>query len=322
MRIDLQHSDDLTRLQESLPTYEGSWEQGGRSPSSAAVLGLLGIGVLYFNVQTILALMAIAVAHAMNPEAQATGNYFERIASMSRLYADPIRIALVISQYLFMLLPAWWLVKRWHTKNVRDYIRLQKASALEIVLAVLATIAIIPSGTYIANALSSRLKIPDFLVKINSELFTAYSLGEFIWLAFVIAVTPAICEEIFFRGFVQRNFERTLHGKSVLLIGVIFGLFHMQPLGLITISLLGILFGYFYYRSKSLLPSVAAHFVNNFIAIFIMYKSPQLDDVALASTEQIPIFWVLVTAPLAIVIIFFYHVATREKFLPPKLRVS
>lgn len=315
MQIDANPSDDLTRLQETPPTYDGSWEQGGRSPSSAAVLGLLGIGVLYFNVQTILALIAMGVAHLMNPDVQATGSYFERIASMSRLYADPIRLALVISQYLFMLLPAWWLVKRWHTKNVRNYIRLQKTSALEIVLAVLATIAIIPSGTYIANAFSSRLKIPDFLVKINSELFTAYSLGEFIWLAFVIAVTPAICEEIFFRGFVQRNFERTLQGKSVLLIGVIFGLFHMQPLGLITISLLGILFGYFYYRSKSLLPSMAAHFANNFIAIFIMYKTPRVDDVALASTEQIPISWVLVTAPLAGAILFLYHLVTRRKII-------
>jgi len=322
MQLDVQHSDDLTRVQAPSPTYEGSWEQGGRSPSSAAVLGLLGVGVLYFNTQTILALIAIGIAHVLNPEVQLTGNYFERLASISRLYADPIRIALVISQYLFMLLPAWWLVKRWHTKRVREYVRLQTAPVLEILLAVLATIAFIPTGTYIANALTNKLKIPDFLIKINSELFTAYSVGEFIWLAFVIAVTPAICEEIFFRGFVQRNFERTLHGKSVLLIGVIFGLFHMQPLGLITISLLGILFGYFYFRSKSLLPSMAAHFANNFIAIFILYKSPRFDEIALASTEQIPISWVLVTAPLAIVIIFFYHVATREKILPPILRVS
>ncbi len=312
IQIDAQPSDDLTRVQASSLAYEGSWEKAERSPSSAAILGLLGIGVLYFNTQTLMALAAIGIARVLNPDVQLTGNYFERIASISRLYADPIRFALAISQYLFMLLPAWWLVKRWHTKDVRNYIRLQKASALEVVLAVLATITTIPAGTFIANALSSRLKIPDFLVKINSELFTAYSLGEFIWLAFVIAVTPAICEEIFFRGFVQRNLERTMHGKSVLLIGVIFGLFHMQPLGLITISLLGILFGYFYYRSKSLLPSMAAHFANNFLAIFIMYKTPRLDDVALASTEQIPLSWVLATVPVAAIVLFFYHSITKR----------
>jgi hypothetical protein len=315
MQIDAPRNDEVAPLPEPAPIYDGSWEQGGRSPSSAAVLGLLGVGVLYFNTQTILAVIAIGIAHALNPDIQLTGNYFERIASISRLYADPIRLALVISQYLFMLLPAWWLVRRWHTKRVREYIRLQTTPVLEIFLAVLATAAFIPTGTYIANALTNRLKIPDFLIKINSELFTAYSLGEFMWLAFVIAVTPAICEEIFFRGFAQRNFERSLSGNSVWLIGVIFGLFHMQPLGLITISLLGILFGYFYYRSKSLLPSMAAHFTNNFIAIFILYKSPRLDDVALASTEQIPISWVLVTAPLAGAILFLYHLVTRRKII-------
>lgn len=312
MQFENSRPDDAAREVEPQSAYEGSWEAASRSPNSAAVLGLLGIGVLYFNAQSILALMAIGIAQAFNPDVQATGNYFERLMSMGRLYADPIRIALVISQYLFMLLPALWLVKRWHTKRVREYIRLQRASVVEIALAVLTTLAIIPSGTYIANALTSRLKIPEFLVRINAELFTAYSLGEFIWLAFVIAITPAICEEMFFRGFVQRNFERTLRGKSVLLIGVIFGLFHMQPLGLITISLLGILFGYFYYRSRSLLPSMAAHFANNFTAIFILYKTPRLDDVALASTEQIPISWVLVATPLAAMLLLLYHLVTKR----------
>jgi hypothetical protein len=294
------------------PPYAGSWERSGRSINAAATLGLLGIGVFYFNAQGILVLIAIGLAHLSAPALDFSGDFMERLSSATKLYAGPIRIAIVVSQYLFMLLPAWWLVKRWHTVNVRDYVRFKRSSIWEILLAVIGTLAILPAGNYIANELTRRLNIPDTLLKINAELFTAHSFHEFIWLVFVIAFTPALCEEIFFRGFVQRTFERTMQEKSVLLIGVVFGLFHMQPLGLITLSLLGVVLGYFYYRSKSLLPAMAAHFTNNFVVILLLYRAPEIADVDLASTQQIPLLWVFATLPVVMGILFLYHKVTKS----------
>jgi membrane protease YdiL (CAAX protease family) len=100
--------------------------------------------------------------------------------------------------------------------------------------------------------------------------------------------------------------------KSVLLIGVVFGLFHMQPLGLITLSLLGVVLGYFYYRSKSLLPAMAAHFTNNFVVILLLYRAPEIADVDLASTQQIPLLWVFATLPVVMGILFLYHKVTKS----------
>ena len=292
--------------------YNGSWEKKGRNINAAAVAGLLGIGVFYFNGQTIVAIIGIVFVNIITPGLEASGNFMKRLTASITLYAAPLRIAVVVSQYLFMLLPALWLVKRWHTKNVREYIRLNRCSILEIILAVLATITIIPFGTYISNELIRWLKIPNELLKINAELFTAYSLKEFIWLVFVVAITPAICEEIFFRGYGQRTFERTIKAKSVIVVGILFGLFHLQPLGLVTLSLLGILFCYFYYKSKSLLPSIAAHFSNNFLAIMVLYKSPQIGDLNLETANQIPFSWVLVTLPISIGILYLYPKAVKQ----------
>lgn len=295
------------------PVYDGSWENKGRSLPAAAVLGLLGIGVLYFNAQTILALLGVFIAATASPGAEVGGNFAERLVAIIRLYAEPIRLALLISQYLFMLYPAWWLVKKWHTRQVREYIRLRGCSAGEILLAVLATLAVIPFSEYLTAQLIRQLEIPDTLFKINAELFTAYSFPEFLWLVLVVAVTPGICEEIFFRGYAQRTFERTLKGKSVWIVGIIFGLYHMQPLGLLSLSLLGILFGYFYYRSRSLLPGMAAHFSNNFLVLWILYRSPQPGGVDLAANQPVPFSWVLITLPVALAVLYLYHRITAPQ---------
>lgn len=269
--------------------------------------------MLYFNLQTILALVGIVALRSSIPEPEVSGNFLERLAATQELYATPILLAVVVSQYSCMLLPSWWLVKRWHTPNVKEYLRIRKVPLVEIVLAVLTTVAIIPTGTYLANLLTELLDIPDVLLEINAKLFTAHSFSEFLLLVFVIAITPAICEEVYFRGYVQRTFERTMNGKSVYIVGIIFGLFHMQPLGLITLAMLGLLFGFFYYRSKSLVPSMAAHFVNNFLAILVLYKAPELGDTNLATSNHIPLSWILVTLPIATALLFMYFKVTGRR---------
>jgi membrane protease YdiL (CAAX protease family) len=101
--------------------------------------------------------------------------------------------------------------------------------------------------------------------------------------------------------------------KSVLLVGFIFGLFHMQPLGLFTLSILGMLFGYFYYKSKSLLPAMAAHFTNNFLAVLILYNPEPIQQFNLAAIEQIPLKWILITLPIGIGLVYLYKIVSERR---------
>jgi membrane protease YdiL (CAAX protease family) len=296
------------------PVGEGSWERNGRSTNAAAVLGLLLVGVVYFNAQVLLMLLAMGVKQLHSVSAPASADLGDKLFFAMKGQVGPIRLALVVSQYAFMLLPTWWLVKRWHTAKVGQYVRLRKSSLLEIALAVITTVAILPACNYMANEFTQRLRFPENLTRIMTEVFTAHSLSEFVLLVFVVAVTPAICEEFFFRGYVQRTLERTIRGKSAWLVGVIFGLFHLQPLGLISLALLGVIFGYFFYRSRSLLPSMVAHFTNNFVAVWLMYRAPRLGEVDLATTDQVPLSWVLVTLPIVAASLVIYHLFTASRF--------
>ncbi|MEX2116422.1 MAG: type II CAAX endopeptidase family protein [Bacteroidota bacterium] len=288
----------------------GSWERSARSLNTAALLGLLGIGILYFNAQSILALIAVFVTQFTVEPPDLSGGYLERFLENIRHLANPLRTAVVVSQYVFMLLPALLLVRYWHSTDIRRYIRLARAPIAEILLALLATLMIIPSANFIADELVRQLGVPRTIMEINAEIFTSRSLGEFLWLVFVVCITPALCEEIFFRGFVQRTFERTVGWKSVVLVGVIFGLFHFSPLGLIPLSILGMLFGYFFYRSKSLLPPMLAHFANNVLAVYFLYKPEEGAGMAM---ESIPLWLVGVTLPVGIAMLYLYERLTGRK---------
>ena len=305
------HSLSDHRAQPEL-LLDGSWERTSRSLNTAALLGLLGVGALYFNAQSILATVAVFLTGFPNGGPGFSGSYFDRLLESIRHLADPLRIAVVVSQYLFMLFPAVLLVRMWHSSDIRRYVRFTGSSAAEILLAVFATLMIIPASNFIADELIRQLEVPRVLMEINAEIFTSRSPGEFAWLVFVVCVTPALCEEIFFRGFVQRTFERTIGAKSVILVGVLFGLFHFNPLGLISLSILGLLFGYFFYRSRSLLPSMIAHFVNNFLAVFFLYKNPNTES--LIVVEEMPLWVVGVTLPVGMAALYGYYRMTERKF--------
>ncbi|MFN8637941.1 MAG: CPBP family intramembrane glutamic endopeptidase [Dehalococcoidia bacterium] len=75
----------------------------------------------------------------------------------------------------------------------------------------------------------------------------------------VVALAP-LCEELFFRAFVFRGLRGYwLLGPSMLLSGLMFGLFHFNISVLLPFTLIGVLFAWAYEASGSVYTSIAAH---------------------------------------------------------------
>ena len=82
------------------------------------------------------------------------------------------------------------------------------------------------------------------------------------------ALTPAICEEIAFRGFLLSGFRRKGRIRfAILLSSCAFGIIHMIPHQVFNATLLGLILGAMCVRSQSLLPGIAFHFVYNSLGI-------------------------------------------------------
>ena len=89
----------------------------------------------------------------------------------------------------------------------------------------------------------------------------------------VIALIPAIGEEIMFRGLLQRQFTELARNRhmGIVLTAVLFSAMHMQFFGFLPRFVLGLLLGYLYLWSRSLWLPVAAHFFNNAAAVLMTF---------------------------------------------------
>ncbi|KZK73658.1 MAG: abortive phage infection protein [Pelodictyon luteolum] len=107
-----------------------------------------------------------------------------------------------------------------------------------------------------------------------AELAHAGSVGEFLVVASVLAVVPAVTEELLFRGYVQGNYTRSMRPFSaVLLTGTMFAFFHMSAANLLPLALLGWYIGYIYSRTGNLAVPVSVHFVNNMAALLLLLSA-------------------------------------------------
>ena len=98
------------------------------------------------------------------------------------------------------------------------------------------------------------------------ELLQSTELSPWLLLT-VFAITPAICEEIAFRGFILSGLARGNRlGMAVVVSSLMFGIVHMIPQQAFNAALLGLVLGLLAVHSRSLFPAIAFHLCNNAIA--------------------------------------------------------
>jgi len=207
-----------------------------------------------------------------------------------------LRLLTIGTQILFILFPAILFSKAIY-EDVTSIIRLKIPNPKEVGLLSIGMIILIPllqEYLHVQNFIIVKLArsnlfikgIKDFLDMLDKyveQTYTQLLTGNNIWEIFLIiitvSVTPAICEEFFFRGFVQKSFEFKLKPFwAIFITAVFFGLYHFNPYGLIPLIIIGLYLGFAIYISDSIIVSIALHFLNNFISIlaFLTFGDDEL----------------------------------------------
>ena len=90
----------------------------------------------------------------------------------------------------------------------------------------------------------------------------------------IIAVSPAICEEALCRGLIQYTF-RDVKSKVIVVaaIGVIFGVFHMDPVRILGTGILGAAIAYVMLETKNILLPMLIHFTNNALSAIATFST-------------------------------------------------
>jgi sodium transport system permease protein len=122
----------------------------------------------------------------------------------------------------------------------------------------------------VTEQLSYLFPVPDILSNFDILGTTIGSLS-LTSAIMVIAVLPAVFEEAVFRGAIFSSLEKKYSKAGLSVItGILFGIMHLNIFNLFETSILGVLFGIITIYSGSILPAVAAHFVNNAFSVTVM----------------------------------------------------
>jgi len=112
---------------------------------------------------------------------------------------------------------------------------------------------------------------------LTKAFLTFDGMGSLLYVLVIVAVVPALGEELLFRGVLQKifiNWTKNPH-IGIWITAILFSALHMQFFGFFPRLLLGLMFGYIFLWSKSLWLPILGHFINNGSVVIISYFFPQ-----------------------------------------------
>ena len=122
---------------------------------------------------------------------------------------------------------------------------------------------------------------------------------------FIIAFLPAVCEEIFFRGALQRIIINITRNPwiGIVVTAILFSAMHMQFQGFLPRMFLGIILGALYWFSGSLWTSIIPHFVNNAVQVIIASYAPKYID----KNPETPVLAAIASGIVVWAILWYYQ---------------
>jgi uncharacterized protein len=252
------------------------------------------------------------ISDLSDPESIRVLKYFQVVQSIGLFIVPPFVLA--------------WL---FHGK-IAEYLLLnKKSSSTSILLVAVLVVFTLPLINFIGEW-NTRMEFPEYLeglehwmknaednaTEITEAFLNVETTGGLIFNLFMIALLPAIGEELLFRGVIQRiftNWTRS-HHWGIWISAILFSALHIQFYGFVPRMLLGVLFGYLLVWSGSIWLPIVAHFFNNGFAVVAMYLidkniiNPGLEEIGATSGSQYAAF-----LSLALVFLFMFLIKKENK---------
>ncbi|MCF8370381.1 MAG: CPBP family intramembrane metalloprotease [Bacteroidales bacterium] len=247
-------------------------------------------------------------------------NYFANPAQLALAVSENVAVAkyfqILNSLGMFVIPP--FIIAKMFDGNAGNYLAINKTPRLTtVILTGLAMVAALPIIGYTAE-INAKISLPGGLHAIEEwmrnmeeaaldmtvKLLRMDTFSDFLINMLMIALIPALGEELLFRGVIQRilgEWARN-HLIAILITAFLFSAFHMQFMSFLPRFLLGIYLGYLLVWTKNIWLPIIAHFVNNAGAVIYYYVSDVdiSEDMANPASDDFPFYVVLIS-----VVVFF-----------------
>ena len=195
-----------------------------------------------------------------------------------------ILIAQSLTQLLTFLEPVVLMTVIYYRTSMREYLRLNFSGRhwYYALAGVVATLLIIPANDWLTTWNDSwnlgRIgellrRLQDATEGVVESMMSTDTVWGLLGNLLVVALIPAVCEEVFFRAGIQNLLQKWVKNPhlAIWLTAIIFSLGHGEVFSFVPRFVLGALLGYLYVYGGSLLPNMMAHFVNNAILVVLYW---------------------------------------------------
>jgi len=192
-------------------------------------------------------------------------------------------LAFFNSLFSFILIPMAYL-SMVNKASITELYPKNRIDVFAFLLSILSIIAIAPFISFVIK-LNYSIELPVWLSEfernikasdarskeMTSALLALRTPTDLIAVIVVMAIVPGICEEVFFRGFLQIQLQNVLKNEhyAILFASGLFSLFHFQFYGFFPRLISGALLGYIFFWSKNIWYPIAVHIFNNLIALLL-----------------------------------------------------
>lgn len=162
------------------------------------------------------------------------------------------------------------------------------------------------TGIFLLDGLMSQLTfLPDLMKDTFSTLQDS-------WPGIAcVAVLGPVLEELLFRGAITKVLLRKYTPtRAIVISGLIFGIFHLNPAQVVVGCLMGFLLAWLYYRTGSLLPGILIHILNNSLSVWSSATFSETDTTAGLIGQ--PLYLILLAASLALFLLALKKIKTEN----------
>lgn len=189
-----------------------------------------------------------------------------------------------ISSIIMMALPVYLLALIFYRHEMRDFMKLYFDSRkwLLAVAAIAVYALLVPFDNWLMVC-NDKMNFGGFFAGFSQQYYdliygqiqsaTEKGVVGLLLLIVILAVIPAVCEELFFRVGVQQLMGKWLKNNHVAIVitALIFSFVHLDMSGFLSRFVMGLVLGYVFYYSRSIVPNVMLHFVNNAVYAVTYY---------------------------------------------------
>ena len=235
------------------------------------------------------------------------------------------------------LLPALAGAYLW-SNTPMQWLHLNKKPSWQEVLASVVVMLLAIPGINLLSAWNQQMVLPEWMsgieqwmrmqedaaAQLTEQFLRVDTVGGLLVNIGLMALLPAVGEELTFRGVVQGMFTRNKH-VAIWATAAIFSFVHMQFYGFLPRMLLGAMFGYMLWWTGSLWVPMLMHFVNNCAAVVVAYlaynhleegRAEMLDMIGTEDTILLGMFSICIVLIMMVMYGYFYShgkILTNEK---------